>query len=278
MTKTRDEGTQLFSAPRGGNVGLGIDFSPGFGAHEGLINNRGEDVIHDVGMRCPCSAEDVHAGQIEQNQVPRRRSMIGCPLCRGEGYIFRRPQKICALITGISESKTRIEGGWAQPGDCMMSPHAGYMIASHDMITFLWPQPVGDGQVIVRGAGTASDNSQRETFLQTNEDRLWYSATEGIWCEGDDGVRYYPEGDFLLDGSKIIKWVGNRPQAGQSYVLKYAAYLEWIVFDPPATRRDRNRDLGSRVALRKRHVALVNNDPRPRVGDNIPFCARIQNC
>jgi hypothetical protein len=152
------------------------------------------------------------------------------------------------------------------------------MIASHDMITFLWPQPVGDGQVIVRGAGTASDNSQRETFLQTNEDRLWYSATEGIWCEGDDGVRYYPEGDFLLDGSKIIKWVGNQPQVGQSYVLKYAAYLEWIVFDPPATRRDRNRDLGSRVALRKRHVALVNNDPRPRVGDNIPFCARIQNC
>ena len=112
---------------------------------------------------------------------------------------------------------------------------------------------------------------------KVNEDRLWYNASSSIWCEDEDG-NVYRSGDFKLDGSKIIKWTGDSPTIGKKYVIKYNAYLEWIAFDPPAVRRDRNRDLGQRVGLRRRHVALIDDDPRARVGDKIPFCSRVSTC
>lgn len=277
-TKKSSEDDQLVSLPRGGDTGLGIDWN--FQAFDGLINNRGEDVIHEVGMKCPCNTEDTHAGQIEQTpHVPRRRTILGCEKCRGDGYIYRRPQKIVALITGISEERgTRLEGGWAMPGDCVMSTRPGYLVSASDLITFLWPHPIPDGQTIVRGAGSTSDNTQKTLYLEENEDRLWYNAVDGIWCEDEDGNTYQAGADFQLDGSKIIRWVGGQPTKGKLYTIKYTGYLEWVVFSPPGIRRDRNRDIGSRVMLRKRHVAMVNEDPRPRVGDEIPFCARIQGC
>jgi len=145
------------------------------------------------------------------------------------------------------------------------------------MITFTWSQPVPDGQVLVRGAASTSDNLERKTYLEDNEDRLWYYAADSIWCEDEDGNVYEP-GAFILDGSKIIKWVGNSPRKGKRYSIKYNAYLEWIVFQPPGMRRDRNRDLGARVLLKKSHTILTAEDPRPRANDKVPFCARIQGC
>ncbi len=264
------------SGQRGQNVGLGIDWS--FSNQRGLINDRGEDVIHETGLRCTCNLEDTHAGQIEQTHVPRRRTIIGCENCTGDGYIYRNPRKIVGIVTGIRESVNRQEGGWEQPGDCVLSVHPDYQVAEGDRITFLWSQPVGEGQVILRGAGTMSDNLTRSNInLELNEDRLWYNAVSSIWCEDEDGV-IYTEGSFELDGSKIIRWLGDSPARGKRYTIKYDAYLEWVAWDPPAIRRDRLRDLGQRVVLRKAHVALVNDNPTLRTGDNVPFCARITGC
>lgn len=259
--------------PRGLAVGSGVDWN--FPLTEGLINNRGEDLLHEIGLRCTCNLEDTMAGQINQTHVPRRRTLVNCHRCGGEGYVFRDPRKIVAMITSISENRERLEGGWAEPGDCIMSVRPGYQITSGDLITFTWGQPISGGQVIVRGAGTASENIERTTNLAANEDRLWYCATDAIWCEDEDGT-VYEDGNFKLDGSRIITWLGNQPAVGKKYTVKYNAYLEWIAFQPPNIRRDRNRDLGARVMLRKRHVALLNEDPRLRVGDRVPFCARIQ--
>ena len=130
--------------------------------------------------------------------------------------------------------------------------------------------------MVVRGAGLASGNSARETGLETNEDRLWYHATSSIWCEDEEGNVYKSGGDFILDGSKVIKWQGSNPKIGRKYTIKYNAYLEWVAFTPPDIRVDRNRDLGQRVILRKRHVALVNDNPALRTGDKLEFCSRVQ--
>lgn len=271
-----DEGRKLKQGSRGANIGLGIDFN--FGAFDGLINNRGSDVLHEIGMRCTCNMEDSHAGAMEQTHVPRRRKTIGCDICGRDGYIFRDPHKIVGMVTGVREDKTRLESGWALPGDCTFSPLPGYRITAGDMITFLWEEPIPDGQVIMRGAGTMSDNTSRKTNLETNEDRLWYNAISSIWCEDEDG-NVYKEGDFELDGSKIIKWNSSQPMRGKVYVIKYNAYLEWIAFVPANIRRDRNRDIGDRIVLRKSHVALLNeSDPSAKVTDRITFCARISGC
>jgi hypothetical protein len=261
---------------RGRNIGLGIDWN--FPGQVGLISNRGEDLIHEIGMRCTCNNEDTHAGMIEQGGiVTRRRTTFCCPICRSDGYIYRNPNKICALITGIRQTKDRVEAGWAMPGDCSMSLKPGYMVSGGDLITFTTPLPLADGQVIVRGAGTADENSTRETGLAENEDRLWYYAHSPIWCEDEEGV-VYDLGAFELDGSKIIRWLGSSPKPGRKYVIKYKAYFEWIAFMPPDIRLDRNRDLGSRVGLRKRHVAIINEDPGLRIGDRMPFCDKFKVC
>lgn len=246
---------------------------------EGLINNRGESLVHEIGMRCTCSVEDTHAGQVERMpHVPRKRTTFRCSQCGGTGHIYRNPRKVIAIITEIREDFSRQEAGWLTPGDCVMSPKPGYIVSGGDLITFTWSQPLGNGQVIIRGAGTLSDNSGRKTNLESNEDRLWYNADSAIWCEDENGVVYRSGSDFVLDSSKIIRWIGNTPPDNTKYVIKYNAFLEWIAFIPPHVRRDRDRDLGGRVALKKRHVAQVNEDPTATVRDRVPFCDRLTVC
>jgi len=261
--------------PKQSFFGTGVDWD--FDTLSGLITNRGEELIHEIGMRCVCNLEDTFAGQIEQTHVPRKRNIFGCDICTGDGYIFRNPKKIIALITSINERKDWLAEGWAIPGDCTMSVQPDYAISGHDQVTFTRPQSIPDGQVIIRGAGTMSDNSARDTKVVTDEDRLWYCATDAIWCEDEDGI-VYSNSDFSLNSSKVIKWFGNQPAIGKKYTIKYNAYLEWIAFNPPNERRDRNRDLGARVPLRKKHAVFVNRDPRIRAEDKVPFCSRIQSC
>jgi len=264
---------------RGPNRGLGIDWT--FSSHEGQINNRGETLIHEIGMRCPCSNEDTHAGSILRKDVPRRRKTFICSNCVGTGYIYRDPKTIIAMITNISEDYARQEAGWAIPGDAIMSPLPEYTVSTGDLVTFTWAQPLDEGQVIVRGAANMSDNTARKLNLEENEDRLWYNAVSGIWCEGLDNETttvYRNNADFVLDGSKVIKWIGNSPRKGSTYTLKYMAYLEWEAQVPPATRRDRDRDLGARVLLRKKHIAQVWDSSNSAPGDKLPFCDRLRGC
>jgi len=257
-----------------GDQGIGIDFN--FPWQEGLINNRGETLIHETGMRCPCNMEDMDAGMIEHGgNVLRRRKQFNCDVCGSEGYLFRRPRKIIALVSGISEQKMQNSEGWAYPGDATMSVKPGYSVSAGDRVTFTWEEEVPDGQVIVRGAANMNDNAARKTNVAANEDRLWYHASRAVHCEDLEGRVYECGGNFQLDGSRVIKWTGDSPGVGKPYVIKYYAYLEWIAFVPPFARRDRDRDLGSRIALRKRHVAHVNKDPTVNILDRVLFCDRL---
>lgn len=258
-----------------GSSGLGLDWN--FDLQEGFINNRGETVIHEIGLRCACNKEDIHAGMIEKGpHVLRKRSRFGCDVCGGEGFIYRSARAVIALIGGFTESKSQLEAGWAYPGDVTMSVKPGYVVSAFDRITFTWPEVVDDGQTLIRGAAQLNDNAGRKLNLEENEDLLYYHAIDGIYCEDIDGT-VYKEGDYELDGSRIIRWIGKRPTLGKAYTIKYAAYTEWIVFMPPAKRRDRDRDLGSRIGLRKRHVALINENPTVKVTDRVTFCDRLSS-
>ena len=260
---------------RGSNRGLGVDFT--FDNHIGLINNRGDTVIHEIGLRCVCNQEDVFSGMITHGaHTQRKRRVMGCELCSGFGYIYRKPVTLVGIVTGIRETKSQMEGGWAVPGDSIISVKMGTEISGGDQITFTWPQPITDGQVLIRGAGHMNDNSSRITLLEEIEDRLWYNAESAIYCEDEDGIEYHSGSDFTLNGSKIIKWVGNKPADGKAYTIKYNAYLEWLAFFPPEVRRDRDRDFGTRVSLRKKHVHLLDSNPTTSVTDRVTFCERLK--
>jgi hypothetical protein len=260
---------------RGGNRGIGIDWT--FSNHIGHINNRGETIIHEVGLRCTCGREDTFLGYTEDGaHVPRRRQSLNCAICGGEGYIYRQSRRLVGLVTNISQRKQQMEAGWVQPGDCMLSVKPGITISGGDKIIQTWPQVIPEGQVIQRGAAALNTNALLETNVSEDEDLLWYNAEESIYCEDEDGNTYSSRGgDFILDTSKLIRWVGNQPQKGKLYTIKYTGYLEWLAFFPPDIRRDRDRDLGMRTALRKRHIVRLNADPTITTDDRVPFCSRL---
>lgn len=229
--------------------GLGGKFT--IATHNAWIRERGERVIHETVLVCPC------VGLSEVNDLPITDSpTLNCSKCLGFGYFHRKPQSLTGLVTAVNQD--RISSDYSiklYPGDCIFSPTVDApIISQYDKITFTKPQPLTEGQIIVRGEGTTGFNAIQRFGLEENEDRLWYEAESVIHVEALDSDREYKLGsDFEVDG-KVIRWSEGAILKNTRYVIKYNGYLEWIVLEPPMERRDRGNKLGQRVALRKVHV------------------------
>lgn len=231
-----------------------------FGNLESLIQSRGDEVIHETGVSCPCRREDSYASTILHNNNPATQRKYGCEQCGGLGWLWRDAKVIKGLVTSIESGRNRqlLESGYSVPGDAVFSPSLDVgQVHDFDRITFMYAVPVGDGQVIMRNGANLEDNGMLSLGLATNEDRLWYEADCVIWCEDENGVVYQQDSDFKVEEKKIV-WIGTSPADGIFYTLKYNAFLEWIIYSTPMTRFDRARTLGQRVLIRKVHVAAQN--------------------
>jgi len=228
-----------------------------FGKLEELIEARGEEVIVETAVSCTCRNGDLYASMIEREGSPASYRRFNCSKCQGDGWIYRNARLVLGLVTGVDPGKDKalIEGGYAIPGDAVFSPSLEEStIADFDKITLLFALPLNDGQVVMRGAAHLEENAHINTDLATDEDRLWYMADCNIWCEDEDGSVYTQDADFEFEDRKL-RWIGNRPLVGKLYTIKYFGFPEWIVPNQPLQRYDRGRGLGSRVLLRKKHVA-----------------------
>lgn len=255
---------------------LGLaDFYPGL--QESLIENRGSVMIHEVGVQCTCRLDDTYANLKDDGQSALRDPF--CPRCRGDNFLYRAPQLVKGLATSIRQQRNILDAGIAQPGDMQFSPEIddgctpGFRrVGAWDKLTATWDQPLDGGQVILRGAGTANENKQLRTYLKDNEDRLWYEPSTSVWCEDENGVQYTQDADFELGPGKIIRWIGNQPAQRLRYTMKYNAFFEWIVYQPPQERRDKdNADIGQLCFLRKKHVMLINTSPFASAEDHVSF-------
>lgn len=245
-----------------------------------LFDARGSSVIHETGVACTCRNEDAYAGMIEVDGAPASVRSLSCSKCQGDGYIYRNARIIRGLITAVQSGKNRqlIDAGYANPGDAIFSPdfEAG-LISDFDKITFLAAVPLHEGQVILRNAANIKENKMLETDLTPDEDRLWYMADCALWCEDYNGVIYEQNVDFVLEDRKI-RWMGNRPNDKVLYTLKYIGFPEWIVYNTPMARVDRDRSLAQKVVLQKKHVAFntgsFNDTPVKRQADQVIFTTR----
>jgi len=217
---------------------------------EDFISDRGTEVVHEMGIACTCRP----TASFNTAHSPK----VYCPICGGYGFIYRNPRRVEGLLVGITQSRMLVMSGYAIPGDCLFSPHLKLdpAIGDFDRITFTHPQPLNEGQIIVRGEGTKGDDRSYPLGLQTNEDRLFYQAAKALHCEDEFGKVYKEGVDFELKG-RVICWDDSSIPINTRYVLKYEGYLEWIAFVGPFERRDRAEDLGQKVLLRKRHVAVT---------------------
>lgn len=229
---------------------------------ESLIEQRGDEVIHELGVACPCRQQSQMGSlSYDVNQQPATVRRLDCDQCGGTGWLYRDAKIIKGLVTGVEAGRNRslMEFGYAVPGDAVFSPSLRTVTMSDfDRITLMYPVPVNDGQVILRNVSRSGDIAMLRTGLSPDQDRLWYQADNVYWCEDENGVLYTQDVDFTVD-EKVITWTANRPADGVAYVVKYDAFLEWVVYSTPLTRFDRDRSLAQRVLLRKVHVAFLND-------------------
>jgi hypothetical protein len=266
---------------KGLNVGLGVDWQPGL--QTGLINNRGTSMIHEIALSCVCRVEDVFAGF--SGDGSKRRTEPFCSRCRGDGWIYRSPILLQGTYTSAKFQSNILDVGVMHPGDATFSPQpakgsscdgSARVVGAFDKLTATWPQPLDDGHVLVRGAGYNIRSEGIQTFLEENEDRLWYEPATSIWCEDEDGVVYHENADFQLGPGRIIRWIGAAPLMGKRFTIKYNAYCEWIVFQPPTDRIDRGgTSLGELLRIRKKHVVHINPSPYAIAADKESLLNKI---
>lgn len=254
-----------FSRRTNAQTGLGIDFSDNHKFQDGLINNRGQVVIHEMGVACTCRSGD------RSEPVVGGSGKLNCNKCEN-GVMYRNPRQIMGLITSIGYQRQLMETGFANPGDCVMSvsPNLDFPPADFDKITFTWPENVNDGQVIIRGA----ESDIFAPAVSANEDRLHYKAAKSLHVEDEDGKIYYQDADFYFEGRKVV-WL-NGPEKNKRYSIKYMAYLEWIVFSSPMSRRDKDGSLGYRAILRKKHAINLRDPVNEELLEKASFQSRIR--
>lgn len=245
-----------------------------------FVESRGDLVIHEVGVACPCRNADAFASSVRYEQDNAGQARFGCDQCQGDGMLYRSARCIRGLITSINSSANRelMEMGYAVKGDMVFSPsfEAG-LISDLDKITMTHSTPLNAGQVIRRKAAQLEDNAMLSNGLEANEDRTWYHGDCAIHCEDIDGVIYVQGADFEFDGHKI-RWIGRTPADNTLYVVKYTAFVEWIAWVTPHERFDHGRTLAQKVVLRKRHVALLSGSkahtPQERTEEEQEFTTR----
>jgi len=198
-----------------------------------FVEEEGEQVRHMIGIRCFCHGAD---GQPDPN----------CKEHEVGGWLFLEERTITGLVTDITQRRELMETGVFEPGDCMFSPLSEDTVSEGDKIIFTWSLPHGQGDPLVRSS--------------QDYDTLYYEAVKSILCYDENKVFYKQDRDFRFEGKKIVwQWTGKSqdgktPRMFTRYVVKYHAYIEWLVFVPPVTRVSAGEDIGSKVMLRKKHL------------------------
>ena len=162
-------------------TGLGVSWSDNFKFQDGIIANRGQVIVHEVGVSCTCRSGDI------RDPVLGASGSIDCKNCEN-GWLYRNPRQIMGLMSSISYQRQLSQEGFISPGDCVLSvsPNLDKPPTDFDRITFTWPEPLGDGQIIVRGA-----SAERDSKLAPNEDLLHYAGAQLIHCEDSNGTHLH---------------------------------------------------------------------------------------
>lgn len=208
--------------------------------HEKFMRAHGDKIEWFKGYPCPCA-----------QATDSNRPTLTCAACNGAGTVYQAKQVITGLITGISRERDLLLAGIAQPGDMLLglSPYQSDMVTDWDLfkLTYRHGQPF-QGQLVERSADGVTDN-------------LAYAVKKILKVFSIDpntGVETaYVEGTDFTVSENVITWLGvNDPVPETTYSMNYMAIFDWIAFVPPTDRFEGNVNLGQKVLLRPRHIAI----------------------
>lgn len=189
---------------------------------------------------CPCG------------NSPQSPGNINCAACGGLGILYpEKPLKVMALVSNIDQNLDLVQYGLMEYGDLVLSPMPGSIhLDDFDLVILPWSI----------GTPTYSQTLMRSTTGDTDTADYRMMNVSGAWTVDPvtgTTTKYVPGQDFTYQG-RTITWVGNQPQLGQLYSIRYDAQFEWVAFNPPTPRVAFGQDLGQRAILRKRHIMLPN--------------------
>jgi len=245
--------------------GLAIDMN--FEGIEGLIGNRGVQVIHEMSMPCACITTSTTQGAVGSAKP-------GCTICNGKGYTYDDAVRMDGLLANLTFTRNFVQLGWVKPGDLSFAPslHAR-VVSDFDKITLTTPVPV-EPQIIVRGQESALTPRPAGQLADLEDLLLWEAGREFALRIKDEDGKVYRNTDHRCKGYKIIWTPGAGPAVGKTYTIKYMAFMEYIAWTTPVQRWDRDRSIGQRVMLRAAVVTQAVKQIIPpwveRVDDNAP--------
>lgn len=217
-----------------------------------FIREKGDYVEWSAARKCSCSDE-----------MDANRANPLCKICSGTGTWYEAPVWIEGLVANISNSKMLMEAGIALPGDLVFSARMldDARLADRDLIK------LSDWE---GGEAYEGELVRRSSVLDV--DRLIYNAVElqavtqsdpdlGTVASFVEGTHFtHATNSDTLDWTLGITNVLVTPAIGSVYSVRYRPHFSYIVFVPPAERRERGTNLGQRVVLKKRHLVLAQSD------------------
>jgi hypothetical protein len=210
-----------------------------------FVSEKGDWVEWLAARKCSCSDE-----------ADANRANPTCLVCSGTGTFWVAPVWIEGIVGSISNSRMLLESGIGLPGDLTFSAKMmdDSRLADRDILKLSdW-----DG-------GEAYEGELVRRHTASDSDRLIYDAMEITAVTRSDPdlgtiTSYVENTDFVhATNSDTMVWTTNgvRPAVGSVYSVRYRPRFSYIVFTPPAERRERGTNLGQRVILKKRHLVLA---------------------
>lgn len=206
-----------------------------------FMAGKAEMVQWYAARKCSCSPEG-----------DANRANPLCLICDGTGTFYAAPTWINGLVSNISNSKMLLESGVGLPGDLTFSaPMLDVSrLADRDIIKLDWEGGEAyEGELVKRGLygfdRLIYDAVEIQAVTQTDPDL----GTVASFVENTDYTH--------ATNSDTLTWIGVTPPTGSVYSVRYRPRFSYIVFIPPAERRERGTNLGQRVILKKRHLVMA---------------------
>lgn len=168
-----------------------------------LIQTKGMDLVWKKRLACPCL--------VEATGHPAK----DCPQCYGTGSTYRGSYSLIGLVQGVSRETDPFQyaGQWIR-GAAELTVDPKYKIGYYDRI-IMDDALIPVEQYVERGSGAT--------------DQLRFEPME-IEYAIDTAQDYEAATDFEIDGHGI-KWVGDAPDEGDLYSVRYLMRPTFIVID-----------------------------------------------
>lgn len=167
------------------------------------------------------------------------RPRYECPECAGFGHHYTDAKTIRVSATGMRFERRMLPGGDMISGMMHASVRRSDPVGQFDRFTFLQ-------EVVI-----VTELMQRSEVQDVDRIRNpWWSTI--IFIRNND--RVFVDGTDFTAAAGELRWIGERPNAGEWFSIRYQAHPQYVIIDPPQPRAAKQQQHVWSVVLRRRDL------------------------